>query len=130
MMNPMLIHNANILVRLVFYGIWAWVFYFDGLELSVAMQSFLNCLVLADVVTWLLYQLYLLPRLVLQFGLGTVVNLVVTILLIRNAKNLVPQTVDMQALAIMVFFSVAAVKGFYYLLLEMGSRNAQTSRGR
>jgi hypothetical protein len=32
----------------------------------------------------------------------------------------VPQSADMQAMAIMVFFSVAAVKGFYYILIEMG----------
>jgi hypothetical protein len=121
-MNAMLVHNANIMVRTVFYGLWAWVFYFDGLELSVAMRSFLNCLVLADIVTWLAYQIYLLPRMMVQLGLGTVVNVAVMYLLFRDAKLLVPESLHMQAMAIMVFFSVAAVKGFYYMLLEMDSR--------
>ena len=113
-------HNVNILARLVFYLLWAWIFYFDGLHLSGAMRSFLNCLVLADIVTWLMYQFYLLPRMVVQFGVGTVVNVAVMTLLIRDAKSLIPKSADMQAMAIMVFFSVAAVKGFYYVLLEMG----------
>ncbi len=119
-MNAVLMHNANILARTVFYSLWVWIFYFDGLHLSEAMQSFLNCLVLADIVTWLIYQCYLLPRMVVQFGIGTVVNVAVMFLLIRDAKSLVPETADMQAMAIMVFLSVAAVKGFYYLLIEMG----------
>ena len=119
-MTAILMHNVNILVRIVFYGLWAWIFYFDGLHLSEIMRSFLNCLVLADVVTWLLYQFYLLPRMMVHFGIGTVVNVVVMILLYRDAKSLVPESMDMQAMAIMVFFSVAAVKGFYYTLIEMG----------
>jgi hypothetical protein len=119
-MNAILMHNINILARIIFYSLWAWIFYFDGLHLSVAMQSFLNCLVLADIVTWLMYQFYLLPRMVVQFSIGTVVNMAVMILLIGDAKSLVPQSADMQAMAIMVFFSVAAVKGFYYILIEMG----------
>ena len=118
-------HNANILARIVFYSLWAWIFYFDGLHLSVAMRSFLNFLVLADIVTWLMYQFYLLPKMVVQFGIGTLVNVAVMILLIRDAKSLVPESVDMQAMAIMVFFSVAAVKGFYYLLIEMGYGDSQ-----
>lgn len=61
----------------------------------------------------------------MQFGIGTVVNVVVMILLIRDAKSLVPQSADMQAMAIMIFFSVAAVKGFYYLLIEMGYHRPQ-----
>ncbi len=118
-------HNANILARVVFYSLWAWIFYFDGLHLSGAMRSFLNCLLLADIVTWLMYQFYLLPRMMVHFGIGTVVNLAVMILLIRDAESLVPQTVDMQAMAIMVFFSMAAVKGFYYMLIEMGYSGSQ-----
>ncbi len=124
-MNAILMHNVNILARIVFYGLWVWVFYFDGLHLSVPMRSFLNFIVLADIITWLMYQFYLLPRMVMQFGIGTVVNVVVMILLIRDAKSLVPQSADMQAMAIMVFFSIAAVKGFYYLLIEMGYRGSQ-----
>jgi hypothetical protein len=57
---------------------------------------------------------------VVQFSIGTVVNVAVMILLIGDAKSLVPQSADMQAMAIMVFFWVAAVKGFYYILIEMG----------
>ena len=113
-------HNVNILTRIVFYSLWVWFFYFDGLHLSGAMRSFLDCLVLADIVTWLMYQFYLLPRMVIQFGIGTLINVAVIILLIRDAKSLVPQSADMQAMAIMIFFSIAAVKGFYYVLLEMG----------
>ena len=113
-------HRANILARIIFYCLWIWIFYFDGLRLSVAMRSFLNCLVLADIITWLGYQIYLLPRMVLQFGIGAAVNVVVMILLLRDVKSLVPQSVDMQAMAIMIFLSVAAVKGFYYVLIEMG----------
>ena len=124
-MNTTLLHNANILARIVFYSLWVWIFYFDGLHLSLPMRSFLNCLVLADIITWLMYQFYLLPRMVVQFSIGTVVNMVVMILLIRDAKSLVPQAADMQAMAIMIFFSVAAVKGFYYLLIEMGYHNLQ-----
>ena len=119
-MNDTLMHNANILARFVFYGLWAWVFYFDGLDLSMPMRSFLNILVLADVVTWLMYQLYLLPRMVVHLGIGTVVNVIVMYLLFRDANSLVPESMDMKAMAIMVFFSVAAVKGFYYTLIEMG----------
>ena len=124
-MNAIIMHNVNILSRIVFYCLWVWIFYFDGLQLSVAMRSFLNCLVLADIVTWIMYQFYLLPRMAVQFGIGTVVNVAVMILLIRDAKSLVPQSADMQAMAIMIFFSVAAVKGFYYLLIEMGYRGSQ-----
>lgn len=113
-------HNFNILLRTIFYSLWIWVFYFDGLHLSLAMRSFLNCLVLADIITWLLYQLYLLPRMMVQFGIGTVINLAVMIMLIKEARLLVPESADMQAMAIMVFFSVAAIKGFYYVLIEMG----------
>ncbi len=127
-MNTILLHNANILARIVFYSLWVWIFYFDGLHLSWAMQSFLNCLVLADIVTWLMYQFYLLPRMVVQFGMGSVVNAAVMILLIRDAKSLVPQSSDMQAMAIMIFLSVAAVKGFYYVLIEMGYTGSQSSR--
>jgi hypothetical protein len=118
-------HTVNILARIIFYCLWAWIFYFDGLRLSGAMRSFLNCLILADIVTWLIYQFYLLPKMVVQFGIGTVVNVAVMFLLIRDVKSLVPQSVDMQAMAIMVFFSVAAVKGFYYLLIEMGYHSPQ-----
>ena len=118
-------HNVNILARIIFYILWVWIFYFDGLHLSGPMQSFLNCLVLADIITWLMYQFYLLPRMVVQFGIGTVVNAVVMILLIKDAKSLIPQSADMQAMAIMVFFSIAAVKGFYYVLLEMGYIGSQ-----
>ncbi|MEN8133997.1 MAG: hypothetical protein ABFS18_00485 [Thermodesulfobacteriota bacterium] len=125
-MDSILTHNANILVRSVFYGLWAWVFYFDGLHLSVAMQSFLNCLVLADLVTWIMYQFYLLPKMLVHFGIGTMVNVAVLIMLIKDAKLLVPQSVDMQAMAIMVFFSVAAVKGFYYTLIEMSYSGSRT----
>ena len=57
-------------------------------------------------------------KLIVLFAL--IAELAVMILLIRDAKSLVPQSADMQAMAIMVFFSVAAVKGFYYLLIEMG----------
>ncbi|MEK6197000.1 MAG: hypothetical protein N2B58_02345 [Desulfobacterales bacterium] len=90
------------------------------------MRSFLNFLVLADIVTWLGYQFYLLPRMVVQFGIGTAVNVAVMILLIRDAKSLVPQSADMQAMAIMVFFSVAAVKGFYYILIEMDHKGSES----
>ena len=113
-------HNLNILIRIFFYSLWIWIFYFDGLDLSMPMRSFLNFLVLADIITWLMYQIYLLPRMLVQFGVGTVVNIIIMILLMRDAKSLVPQSLDMQAMAIMVFFSVAAVKGFYYVLIEMG----------
>ena len=126
-MNSILMHNANILIRIFFYSLWVWIFYFDGLHLSWPMRSFLNFLVLADIVTWLMYQFYLLPRMVVQFSIGTVVNLVVIVLLIRDAKLLVPQSADMQAMAIMVFFSVAAVKGFYYVLIEMGYSGSKSS---
>ncbi len=125
-MNSILMHNANILARIVFYSLWIWIFYFDGLHLSLAMQSFLNCLVLADIITWLMYQLYLLPGMVVQFSIGTLVNLAVMILLFRDARSLVPQSVDMQAMAIMIFLSVAAVKGFYYILIEMGHRGPKS----
>jgi hypothetical protein len=118
-------HNINILTRFVFYSLWVWIFYFDGLHLSVPIRSFLNFLVLADIITWLMYQLYLLPRMVMQFSVGTVVNAVVMVLLVKDAKSLVPQAADMQAMAIMIFFSVAAVKGFYYLLIEMGYHSPQ-----
>ena len=118
-------HNINILVRIVFYSFWVWIFYFDGLHLSIAMHSFLNCLVLADIITWLMYQFYLLPKMLIQFGIGTVINIVIMILVMRDAKLLVPQSTDMQAMAIMVFFSVAAVKGFYYVLIEMGYIGSQ-----
>lgn len=121
-MNDSVLHNANVLIRMLFYGMWAWVFYFDGLHLSMPMRSFLNCLVLADIVTWLAYQIYLLPRMVVQLGIGTVVNVAVMYLLFRDAKLLIPESTHMQAMAIMVFFSVASVKGFYYMLLEMDSR--------
>ena len=121
-MNSLLIHNANILIRIVFYSLWAWVFYFDGLHLSMPMRSFLNCLVLADVVTWVAYQICLLPRMMVVFGFGSIVNLAVIILLIRDAHSLIPQSLHMQAMAIMVFLSVGAVKGFYYVLIEMDSR--------
>ena len=125
-MNAILMHNVNILARIVFYSLWVWIFYFDGLHLSLPMRSFLNFIVLADIITWLMYQFYLLPRMVVQFSIGTVVNLVVMILLIRDAKLLVPRSADMQAMAIMIFFSVAAVKGFYYLLIEMGYHSPQS----
>jgi len=72
-----------------------------------------------------MYQFYLLPRMVIQFGIGTVVNVAVMILLIRDARSLIPQSAEMQAMAIMVFLSVAAVKGFYYVLLEMGYLGSQ-----
>ena len=124
-MNSIIMHNINILARIVFYCLWVWIFYFDGLHLSVPMRSFLNFLVLADIITWLMYQFYLLPRMVVQFSVGTVVNAVVMVLLVRDAKSLVPQAADMQAMAIMIFFSVAAVKGFYYLLIEMGYHSPQ-----
>ena len=124
-MNAILMHRANILARIIFYCLWIWIFYFDGLHLSVPMRSFLNCLVLADIITWLGYQIYLLPRMVLQFGIGAVVNIVVMILLVRDAKSLVPQSADMQAMAIMIFLSVAAVKGFYYVLIEMGYHSSK-----
>jgi len=119
-MTDTLMHNANILARIVFYSLWAWVFYFDGLHLSLPMRSFLNMLVLADVATWLLYQIYLLPRMVVHLGIGAVINIGVMILLYRDAKSLVPDSMGMQAMAIMVFLSVAAVKGFYYTMIEMG----------
>ena len=125
-MNAILMHNVNILARIVFYSLWVWIFYFNGLHLSLPMRSFLNFIVLADIITWLMYQFYLLPRMVVQFGIGTVVNVVVMILLIRDAKLLVPRSADMQAMAIMIFFSVAAVKGFYYLLIEMGYHRPQS----
>jgi hypothetical protein len=118
-MRDMLMHNVNVLVRMLFYAFWIWMYYFDGLHLSEAMRSFVNCLVLADIATWLLYQIYLLPRMVVHFGIGTVVNLLVMVMLVRGAKSLLPQTLDMQAMAAMVFFAVAGVKGFYYYLLEM-----------
>jgi hypothetical protein len=127
-MDAILLHNINILVRIVFYSLWVWIFYFDGLHLSEPMRGFLNFLVLADIVTWLGYQFYLLPRMVVQFGIGTAVNVAVMILLIRDAKSLVPQSADMQAMAIMVFFSVAAVKGFYYILIEMDHKGPESSQ--
>jgi len=127
-MNATLLHNINILTRIVFYSLWVWIFYFDGLHLSEPMRGFLNFLVLADIVTWLAYQFYLLPRMVLQFGIGTAVNVAVMILLIRDAKSLVPHAADMQAMAIMVFFSVAAVKGFYYILIEMDHKGSESSQ--
>ena len=74
---------------------------------------------------YVMYQFYLLPKMVVKFGIGTVVNVAVMFLLIRDVKSLMPQSVDMQAMAIMVFFSVAAVKGFYYLLIEMGYHSPQ-----
>ena len=125
-MKDTLIHNANTLARIFLYGLWAWVFYFDGLNLSSPMQSFLNCLVLADVVTWLMYQVYLLPRMVVHLGIGALVNIVVMILLFRDANTLVPESMDMKAMAIMVFFSVAAVKGFYYTMIEMSYSRSRT----
>ena len=118
-------HNINTLIRIVFYSFWVWIFYYDGLQLSIAMHSFLNCLVLADIISWLMYQLYLLPRMLIQFGIGTVINIAIMIFLIKDAKLLVPKSTDMQAMAIMVFFSVAAVKGFYYVLIEMGYLSPQ-----
>jgi hypothetical protein len=125
-MNSILLHNLNILARIIFYCLWGWVFYFDGLDLSLPMQSFFNFLVLADIVTWLIYQVYLLPRMLVQFSIGTVVNLAVIVLLIRDARSLIPQSAEMQAMAIMVFLSMAAVKGFYYLLIEMGYISPKT----
>ena len=74
-----------------------------------------------------MYQFYLLPRLGAQFSIGSVVNADVMILLIRDAKSLVPQSADMQAMAIMIFLSVAAVKGFYYVLIEMGYAGSKSS---
>jgi hypothetical protein len=118
-------HNINTLIRILFYCLWIWIFFYNGLHLSDPMRSFLNCLVLADIITWLGYQFYLLPRMVIQFGIGSLVNIVVMVLLIRDTRSLIPQTIEMQAMAIMVFFSVAAIKGFYYVLLEMGYLGSQ-----
>ena len=126
-MSDIVLHNLNILVRTLFYLFWAWVFYFDGLHLSLPMRSFVNMLVLADIATWLLYQLYLLPRMMLQFSIGTLVNLVVMFFLFRDARSLVPESMGLQAMAVMVFFSVAAVKGFYYVLIEMGYGGSRSS---
>ena len=102
-------HNINTLIRILFYCLWIWIFFYNGLHLSDPMRSFLNCLVLADIITWLGYQFYLLPRMVIQFGIGSLVNIVVMVLLIRDTRSLIPQTIEMQAMAIMVFFSVAAM---------------------
>jgi hypothetical protein len=114
-------HDINIIARSSLYLLWAWVFYFNGLHLSENMRIFLDCIVLADIVTWLIYQLFLVPRLLVHFGIGTLINLIVIIVLMRNVKDLVPASMEMQAMAIMVFFSVAAVKGFYYFSIEMVS---------
>ena len=125
-MKDAIVHNANIIVRTLFYGLWVWVFYFDGLQLSIPMQSFFNCLVLADIITWLVYQFYLLPRMIIQSGIGTLVNIGVIAMIVRDAKLLVPESLEMQAMAIMVFLSVASVKGLYYLLIEMDYRRSRT----
>ncbi|MBU0673982.1 MAG: hypothetical protein KJ950_05005 [Proteobacteria bacterium] len=121
-MFDLLTNNINMLIRTGFYVFWAWGIYFNGLGLSIAMQALVNALVLADIATWLMYQFYLLPRMMIRFGSETLLNLVIIGLLIREAKSLVPQTIDMQAMAIMIFLSVGSLKGFYYMLSEMDSR--------
>lgn len=126
-MQSSIMHNANMLARTVFYCFWIWIFYFNGLDLSFASQSFLNCLVLADIITWVVYQFYLLPRMMVQFSFGSIINLVVIVLLMKDAQSLIPESLGMQAMAIMVFFSVAAVKGFYYVLIEMDGRRSRST---
>jgi hypothetical protein len=112
-------HNANIAARSSLYLLWAWVFFYNGLDLSENMQIFLDCFILADIVTWLIYQVFLVPRMLIHFGIGTLINLAVIAALVNNVEKLIPSSVDMQAMAIMVFFSVAGVKGFYYFMIEM-----------
>lgn len=118
-MKSFALHNLNIIARLIFYLFWAWIFYFDGLHLTFATRSLVNSIIVADIVTWLMYQIYLLPRMVVHFGIGALVNLMVIIFLIKGVKAIFPESGDLQAMAAMVFLSVFAVKGLYYFMLEM-----------
>jgi hypothetical protein len=124
-MRPSVLHNYNLFARFLVYAFWAWVTFFDGLHLTLAMRSLLNFILLADVVTCLLYQIYLLPRMVVQVGVGALVNLLVILLLIKGVKAILPQTPDLQAMALMVFLAVFGIKGMYYFLLEMERDRSQ-----
>jgi len=118
-------HNLNVIARIVVYSLWAWVFYFDGLHLTFAMRSFVNFIVIADLITWVMYQIYLLPRFVIHFGIGALLNLAVIICLLKGVQSILPQTADLQAMAVMVFLSVSGVKGMYYFMLEMNRSGSQ-----
>lgn len=119
MLQSAALHNFNLIARFLGYSLWAWIFYFDGLHLSFAMRSLLNFIVIADLVTWLIYQVYLLPRMAVNFGAGALVNLLVIGVLLVSVKTILPQTADLQAMALMVFLAVSGIKGFYYFLIEL-----------
>ena len=124
-MRSFAINNLNIIARSIVYSLWAWICYYDGFHLTFAMRSLVNFIIIADIVTWVMYQIYLLPRSVINFGIGALVNVFVIIILIKGVKYIMPETADLQAMAAMVFFLIFGVKGMYYFMLEMDSDRSQ-----
>lgn len=114
-------HNFNLIFRIVAYIFWAWILFFDGFHLSFAFRTLVNFIFIADIVTWVLYQLYLLPKMALHFGLWALVHLAVVVILIKGVRAVFPQSPELRAMAAMVFLAVAGIKGMYYFLLETGS---------
>lgn len=119
-MRKFALNNLTVIARLVFYLFSAWVYYFDGLHLGLAMRSLVSFIVIADLITWLIYQIYLLPRMASHIGIWAVVNVVVIIFLIKGVRAIWPEPADLQAMAAMVFISVFGIKGMYYFMLELG----------
>jgi len=89
MMRSFAINNLNIIARLFVYSLWAWICYSDGFHLSFAMRSLVNFIVIADIVTWVMYQIYLLPRSVIHFGIGALINVFVIFILIKGGAGTV-----------------------------------------
>jgi hypothetical protein len=112
-------HTFNIIARTVVSIIWIGLYFLSEGQISEVVRSLLAGVILGDVVTWIIYQLYLLPKNIFNLSIGSIVNTIAVIVLLKFVKIHFPQSPEWMAISLMVCMAVMALKVGYYYLLEM-----------
>ncbi|MGA2507098.1 MAG: hypothetical protein ABSF80_06460 [Chitinispirillaceae bacterium] len=117
-MNPTAMHKIHVIARIVISIIWLGLCIPNRSHLSDINRCLIAGIVLGDVITWIIYQIYLLPRNIMHFGISGIVNIAVVILLVKYLRISLPDSPEWAGMAIMVFMVAAAIKGIYYYMAE------------
>lgn len=113
--------KINLIARVLFSLLWIWIYSQTNKQTyeALAFRSYLNCIVLADLITWILFIPFNPENTVTNLCAGSIINVIVIVFMIINIKTVWPQSSEWMGMSIMVFMSFVGLKFLYYMLLRI-----------
>ena len=111
-------YKIFVIIRIVITLIWVLMSLYIYKYSSLATKSFINCIIIVDLFTWIVYHL-LIAQDIVKLNIIGIVNLILMIFMLKNAYSIWPQTTEWKAMLIFVFIGFGGVKAFFYFLREL-----------